>query len=44
MEVADRIVVMNKGVIEQIGSPGEVYEQPANDLSTTSSVTPTAWR
>lgn len=32
MEVADRIVVMNKGVIEQIGSPGEVYEQPANDF------------
>ncbi len=28
MEVADRIVVMNKGVIEQIGSPGEVYENP----------------
>ncbi len=24
MEVADRIVVMNKGVIEQIGSPGDV--------------------
>ena len=32
MEVADRIVVMNKGVIEQIGSPGEVYEHPANDF------------
>ncbi|MGH8353393.1 MAG: sulfate/molybdate ABC transporter ATP-binding protein [Pseudomonas sp.] len=30
MEVADRIVVMNKGVIEQIGSPGEVYEKPAS--------------
>ena len=30
MEVADRIVVMNKGVIEQIGSPAEVYEHPAN--------------
>ncbi|MBD9426191.1 sulfate ABC transporter ATP-binding protein [Pseudomonas sp. PDM15] len=32
MEVADRIVVMNKGVIEQIGSPGEVYEKPASDF------------
>ena len=32
MEVADRIVVMNKGVIEQIGSPGEVYEHPASDF------------
>ena len=32
MEVADRIVVMNKGVVEQIGSPGEVYEKPASDF------------
>ncbi|TLX58521.1 sulfate ABC transporter ATP-binding protein [Stutzerimonas nosocomialis] len=32
MEVADRIVVMNKGVIEQIGSPAEVYSKPANDF------------
>jgi len=32
MEVADRIVVMNKGQIEQVGSPGEVYEQPASDF------------
>ena len=32
MEVADRIVVMNKGVVEQIGSPGEVYEHPASDF------------
>ncbi|WP_332821035.1 sulfate/molybdate ABC transporter ATP-binding protein, partial [Pseudomonas sp.] len=32
MEVADRIVVMNKGVIEQVGGPGEVYEQPASDF------------
>src|SRR3989338_3289008 len=32
MEVADRIVVMNKGVVEQVGSPGEVYEQPASDF------------
>ncbi len=32
MEVADRIVVMNKGVVEQIGTPAEVYEQPASDF------------
>ena len=32
MEVADRIVVMNKGVIEQIGSPGEVYANPASEF------------
>lgn len=29
LEVADQIVVMNKGNIEQIGSPREVYEHPA---------------
>jgi sulfate/thiosulfate transport system ATP-binding protein len=30
LEVADRIAVMNKGRIEQIGTPEEVYEHPAN--------------
>jgi sulfate/thiosulfate transport system ATP-binding protein len=30
MEVADRIVVMNHGRIEQVGAPRELYEQPAN--------------
>lgn len=30
LEVADRVVVMNKGRIEQIGTPDEVYEQPAS--------------
>ena len=29
LEVADRVVVMNKGVIEQIGTPDEVYAEPA---------------
>ncbi|MFO0016189.1 MAG: sulfate/molybdate ABC transporter ATP-binding protein [Synechococcaceae cyanobacterium] len=29
MEVADRIVVMNEGRIEQIGTPVEIYDQPA---------------
>lgn len=29
MEVADRIVVMNQGRIEQIGTPAEIYDQPA---------------
>jgi sulfate transport system ATP-binding protein len=29
MEVADRIVVMNEGRIEQIGTPAEIYDQPA---------------
>jgi sulfate transport system ATP-binding protein len=30
LEVADRVVVMNEGRIEQIGTPDEVYEHPAN--------------
>jgi sulfate transport system ATP-binding protein len=29
LEVANRVVVMDKGRIEQIGSPGEVYDEPA---------------
>jgi len=29
MEVADTIVVMNQGHIEQIGSPAEIYDHPA---------------
>jgi sulfate transport system ATP-binding protein len=29
MEVADRVVVMNKGRIEQDGTPDEVYDRPA---------------
>ena len=32
MEVADEIVVVNQGRIEQIGSPDELYDQPANDF------------
>lgn len=29
LEVADRVVVMNSGKIEQIGAPAEVYDHPA---------------
>ena len=29
LEVADRVVVMDKGRIEQIGTPSDVYERPA---------------
>ena len=29
LEVADRVVVMNKGKIEQVGTPDEVYAAPA---------------
>jgi sulfate transport system ATP-binding protein len=30
LEVADRVVVMNAGRIEQVGTPEEVYDRPAN--------------
>jgi sulfate transport system ATP-binding protein len=30
LEVADRVVVMNRGHIEQIGSPDDVYSSPAS--------------
>lgn len=30
LEVADRIVVMNKGKIEQVGTPEQVYDNPAS--------------
>jgi sulfate transport system ATP-binding protein len=29
LEVAHRVVVMDKGKIEQVGTPGEVYDSPA---------------
>ena len=29
LEVADRVVLMNHGSVEQVGTPGEVYERPA---------------
>lgn len=30
MEVSDEIVVMNKGRVEQVGSPAEIYDYPAS--------------
>ena len=32
LEVADEIVVINEGRIEQIGSPDELYDAPANEF------------
>jgi ABC-type sulfate/molybdate transport systems ATPase subunit len=32
MEVADRVVLMNHGAIEQVGSPDEVCDHPATDF------------
>ncbi len=30
LEVADRVVLMNKGQVEQVGTPEQVYEHPAS--------------
>jgi sulfate transport system ATP-binding protein len=30
MEVSDEIVVMNKGKVEQVGTPAEIYDHPAS--------------
>ncbi|MCK0149667.1 sn-glycerol-3-phosphate ABC transporter ATP-binding protein UgpC [Marivita sp. S6314] len=30
MTLADRVVVMQKGVVQQVGSPTEIYDRPAN--------------
>ena len=32
MEVADRVVVMNKGKVEQVAGPRELYDSPANEF------------
>src|SRR3954464_14028548 len=32
MEVAQQIVVLNEGRVEQVGSPRDLYEQPANEF------------
>jgi sulfate/thiosulfate transport system ATP-binding protein len=32
LEVADRVVVMNEGRVEHVGTPEEVYDQPASEF------------
>ena len=32
MTLADRIVVMDRGVIQQVGTPTEIYDRPANSF------------
>jgi sulfate/thiosulfate transport system ATP-binding protein len=32
MDLADRIVVMSRGCVEQVGAPRELYEDPANEF------------
>lgn len=33
MNMSDRLAIMNRGSVEQVGSPSEVYDRPANSLS-----------
>ena len=32
MDVADEIVVVNQGRVEQVGTPDELYDRPTNDF------------
>lgn len=32
MSLSDRVIIMNKGKIEQVGTPEEVYQQPATEF------------
>src|SRR5499427_3602505 len=32
LEVSNRIVIFSRGVLEQVGAPREVYDQPANEF------------
>ena len=32
LEVSDRVVIMNEGRIEQVGTPTQVYEEPASEF------------
>jgi sulfate transport system ATP-binding protein len=32
MEIADRVVVMNRGRVEQVAAPRELYDEPANEF------------
>ena len=40
MTLADRVVVMEKGVVQQVGSPTEIYDRPETHLLQALSVTP----
>lgn len=33
LEVADRIVLMNQGKVEQVGTPTDIYERPATEFA-----------
>jgi len=33
LALSDRVAIMNRGRLEQLGTPEEIYEQPQSDLS-----------
>jgi ABC-type sugar transport system ATPase subunit len=41
MTLADRIVVLNEGIVQQVGAPLELYRKPANQFVATFLGTPT---
>jgi len=42
MDVAEQIVVMNEGRVEQVGAPPDLYDRPANEFVMTF-IGPTTW-
>ena len=32
MTLADRVVVMKDGIVQQVGSPTDIYDQPENSF------------
>ena len=44
LSISDRIVVMNEGAIEQIGSPGDIYNRPRTPSSRPSSARSTRFK
>ncbi len=43
LTMSDTVVVMDKGRIQQVGSPEDIYNEPKNALWPTSSGSPTSW-
>ena len=40
LTMSDRVVVMNHGVIQQVGSPTDIYNEPVNAFVADSSANP----
>lgn len=44
MSLSDKIIIMNKGHIEQVGTPHEVYQHPASRFVADLLAAPTLWK